>query len=559
MENLQKKSNLYFVLAIIIVAFILTVPFWIYGIPKTSDSIRHYIFASAVSDAIANGSIYVQGEPNINYGYGGFALRLYPVVSYYSLAIAHFITNDWFNAAFLFFWFWMSFSGIGAYFLAKEWLEAKFAFIGATLYMLEPYHNAQINNSYANAEFVAGCILTFCLLFITRVIKYGKISDILGLALFYGFLILSHIPITIIGSFCLLIYSIFYLANAQDWKKSSLKLFAGAFLGILGGSFHLVRLITENQWSNHSSSQYLTDNNFSYQLFFVDIRGIFFPSDLILFNLVILIAPSALIVLYKSSKETKRVLIPIIVITLFSIFMSTSFSQKIWENIGTLQKIQFPWRWLTIASIGYGIIIAAGISSIQSIFKEKKLVVGIWMCLCIFTSSYFTYSYVIGANLLDSDYFLIKEETFNNKVKFGAIAPHHKVWQTIWAKESAFTIEERVVAEGRIAEILNWRNYHKTFQINPGKATNARLAVSYYPHWKAKINGVEVDVSKTDDGAILIPVPPEEALVELSFVEPNHIVFCLYLSGSVWLIIFVGLFFLNFQIKNRNETVLESQ
>jgi uncharacterized membrane protein len=145
METIKQKSTLHFIAGIILLAFLMTVTFYLFGIPKTNDSLLHFTFASSVHDAVSQGDLYLSGEPNINHDYGGYAIRFYPLVTPYSLAAFYFLTQDWQTAGFLFFWFWMSLSGIGLYLLAKEWLEEKLAFIAAALYVFEPYHNTQIN------------------------------------------------------------------------------------------------------------------------------------------------------------------------------------------------------------------------------------------------------------------------------------------------------------------------------------------------------------------------------------------------------------------------------
>jgi hypothetical protein len=541
MKAFKLLSTQHLVVGIVLAALLITSHFLIYGIPNNDDSLFHFNFASAVYDSVSSASPYVSGQPKANNGYGAFAIRFYPLLAHYSLAAAYSITKSWHVAGFLFFWFWMSIGGIGVFLFAKEWLESKYAFLASMLYLFEPYHNVQINSLFAYAEFVASSVLVFCFLFTTRILKNGRTGDVLGLAISYSLLILSNIPITLIGSIALGVYALGCSYFYRSDVRKGIRLLIGLVAGVTGSSFYLYRLFSELSWINHSGSKFLTVSGQSYDYYFVNNATAFFFGDLILFNFMILIAVPIGIILLKASHETERTVYPLITVTVFSIFMSTSYSGVIWQAFPLLQNVQFPWRWFAVTSIGFGIIVALSTSTLARILVEKKVVLTLWITVFLVSTLFFTYAYVIKANLMDKS-FVIAHDELQNIVNINSQSPTFEGWQTIWAKQAAFSVKEKVITNGRGYEIYRWEGFDKQLRIDSGEAQNVRLAVSYYPYWRAAANGMPVEVSKTDDGAITIPVESRESVIELKFVEPLPIRILLAVSCFTWLLLLFGVF-----------------
>ncbi len=542
-------------LHLIVIAFlsgIMTLSFWIYGIPQNPDAEQHLQSAISVYESLKEGELFLKGEPNVNYGYGGIALRFYPPFTYYSFSLTRLITGDWYNAFGILMWIWFFIGGVGVYLLSSEWLTSKYSLLASIFYLVEPYRNAQIHLTAAFAEFIAGVCLTFCFYFITRIIKYKNTFDIIGLSISFALLILTHIPLTIIGSICLLIYSILSL-KGNEWKQSLFKLSFAAIIGILASSFYWIKLVTELGWINLSSENYLTTGEFNYKLYFLDIRGKFFPGDIILILILILIVPSILALLYKSRYSVINSLIPLISITLFSIFMTTSYSQPIWEISGTLQKIQFPWRWLTIVSIGYAIILAAGCAHLRNITNNpKSLTTKLFICVCLITNSYFTYAYIISANLLDIDFCLHNRTTFQQMVEVKTDDKYLNFFLSIWSKPEAFNVKEKIVSNNRISTIERWDGFEKEFRISEGEPVSVRIATFYYPHWKATVNGENVNIEKDEYGAILVFIPQKQSIVKVYFQEPFIVNFFISISIIVsFCLLIIMLWLILLHIRNK--------
>src|SRR5262249_53506765 len=164
-------------LAIVGGSMLVTLPMFIYGIPKGNDMPQHYQFASAFRESISNGVLFPGWSPNVNSGLGDVSLRFYPPLAYYVLTFFDGIVENWFDASVFTFCFWFALGGIGVYFWSREWFDERSSLFAALIYLTMPYHANQIYNAFLYAEFAACGVLPFCFLFVTRVCRRGNLTD----------------------------------------------------------------------------------------------------------------------------------------------------------------------------------------------------------------------------------------------------------------------------------------------------------------------------------------------------------------------------------------------
>ena len=208
-----------------------------------------------------------------------------------------------------------------------------------------------------------------------------------------------------------------------------------------------------------------------------------------------------------------------------------------WANIPFLQKIQFPFRWLSIATLFGSLTFVLAISQIpwQNIFlhnlKKYSLIV-----------------FFVGLFLFNTSQIVLPSETLSREVFAGTLdglleKESYDCWWTIWSKSEAFAVKEKVTASARQITISEWKAELREFAVEKGLATHARIATFYYPHWQASINGKQVKIESAADGAILIPLPAEKSQVSLTFAEPAFLKISQILSllsWAFWLLIGFG-------------------
>ncbi len=536
----------YFNLSILFLASIIIImPIIFYGIPNGSDTPQHYQFAITFFNSIQNGNFYPGWADATNSGYGDVGIRFYPPLAYYVMVGFRYLAGNWFDASILTFAFWFFLSGVGMYRWCREWFGENASLAAAVVYIFMPYHANQIYNASTYAEFAASSILPFCFLFVTRVCRSGKIIDVIGLAVFYCLLILTHLPLTIIGSLSLLIYSLLSLEKSKLFS-TLLKLSSGVFLGILASSFYWIKMVSELDFVKHTSTKFTANEydfhsnflcSFLYALFSENVyRSSLFCDSMLLVSAGVFV--SCAVIFYKWSKvKSNDKIFNVSILFIFSVFIATPLSVVIWENFSVLEKIQFPWRWLAITSMTGAFFVAACYDSLISLFLTKArpmalLTVGL-IAICVV----FTFAKIIRESNQ------MPREDFTAQTKYLVNSGSYECWWTIWSKKEGVGFPRKVSVEDRSAQIIAWQPMEREIIFSAGNPTTARIATFYYPHWRATVNGQPTELQLDDNGVMLVPLPAETAAVRIWFQEPETTRIFSYVSLFSWLImLFAGLF-----------------
>ena len=536
----SRLKTLLFIGVIFATSVLVILPIYFNGIPYGNDLKQHYQFAATIDQAIKTGDFSTNWSQNDNNGYGGVGLRFYPPISYYVLSIGHILIGNWYDASVLAFIFWMFLGSLGIFFWSKEFFSERASFVASILYIFVPYHVVELYASFTYAEFAASGVLPFCFLFISKICKNTKPIDVVSLAFCYAVLILTHLPLTVIGSICLLIFTIF--SAKLNFKKLAF-CGTGAIFGLILTSFHWIKIITEMSWIKHSTETYSASGSSNYDfhshflLSFPYIYGLendansLWYLDLAIVATLILCLPSIIIFYKNAGKKSKAEMLPIIIGFIVSFLMMTKLSQPIWENITFLQKVQFPWRWFSIVSIFSVIFVAAGFDYCLRIWKTEKRSQSVLVFICIAFCVVFTCSQVIRQTTH------LDETAFNKTIDNVAFETNCDCWLPTWANKNFSENNQKVVAESRNTNIISWQRLDKTVKIDPGTSTVVRFAVLYYPHWKATINGNHVEVLKTEEGVISLPISEVETTIKLNFIEPQNIQIVTLISKLSWLLL----------------------
>lgn len=534
-------------------AFLSTSPIYFAGIPSGHDLPQHFQFAQTYHDSIVSGDLFPAWSADENNGYGGIGTRFYPPLGYYSLAFARMLTGNWYDAASLNFFFWMFIGCIGIYCWAKEFFSPQVAGVAAVFYAFAPFHLAHIYQFWTYAEFIGEAILPFCFLFVTRVCRRGNLLDSVSLAALYSLLLLSHIPLGLIGSISLAIYGLVIL----NWQKPLiplLKLSASVILGLLASSFHWIKVATEMPWLNHASPEYNT-GIYNYEGYFypfeIEYTGNFWATYFWLLLIVTTISIVSVLVPFlfrlvkpKGVGSTVRPFRAAFFTGLFSIFMATSLSSVIWQMFPILQKTQFPWRWFSIASM-IGVIAFAGF--IVPVIKQSysRRMISYSVLAGSFVILFYTCTQVIIPSAP------LNRESFDSQYGNLSQAKSFDCWWPIWAKKEALTQEGKVLITGREVSINKWDRENREFEISAGPAVNARIKTFYYPYWRAELNGQPTEIEPAKDGAITFQTPSEATKVKLVFEEPRFTSAAFYTSAITWIILLFG--FIVFTLRRKNQ------
>src|SRR5215204_1148293 len=399
LQNFTQTERFYLlILAAVSVAVVLPVLF--NGIPYGYDLPHHYQCAMTFYEGFLDGDFYPSWSQNRNFGYGGMESRLYPPVSHYALAVAYYFTGSWHLGSWAVFTIFTFVGALAIYLWAKEYLPARRAVLAGCFYALMPYHLNQLYNTFFYAEFVGGAILPFSFYFVSRVCRRGKTADVIGLAISFAALVLTHLPLTVIGSLCLAIYALTLLKRATFFAQIG-KLSAGVALGLAASSFFWTKILLERDlmaktsvyadpWLDYRFHFLLTPiQNFEGALLTRIYETSSFYYDLMfLMTVVLTIGCTIPFIIWLKGKEFKMK--GVLVIFVLSVFLAIPFSRFLWDFFKPLQEVQFPWRWLAIVSIAASMLAACFVDRLFEWFKTKNRPLALIIAGCVL--SFVTYS-----------------------------------------------------------------------------------------------------------------------------------------------------------------------
>jgi 6-pyruvoyl-tetrahydropterin synthase related domain len=577
----------------VVASFLVIVPAILWGIPSNLDLTNHFRFALPFYDAIAAGDLYPGWLAESNGGYGDPSFRFYPPALYYLLAVARFVIGDWYGATLLVFVVISIAGGLGMYFWSRSMLSSSSASWAVVFYALAPYHLNQLYQATMLAEWAGGAVLPFVFGFVDRVCERGRRRDVAGLAATYGLLVFTHLPLAVIGSLALFVYS---LVKVRELRKLA-KLAVAGVLGLSVSAVYWVTMVSEVRWIGVNQIQ--PDASVDYRVNFLlstfspDNLSVWWMNILALMTLM-LFAPALLLLsqtikrvateghpyktplLLRSLRQTiKRVATEghpykmplllrslrqtivgaalrgcprepsdktsVVVLTFFAIFMATPLSRPIWMLLKPLQETQFPWRWLVLISMGGSILAATGLSMISNGVRAKRMLVLGAMAIALA----FTLSHVVR----EAQYF--PPQKFENMLTEVRSSACVNYWFPIWARGNARKMTTEVEANDRTVTVSSWQPEHRKFSVTAGPATEARVRTFYYPHWTATSEAGSLPIRPDKDGALLISLPQNATSVELDFREPRKTKISTMSSLSG--LIIIGMLALPFSRRRRND------
>ena len=513
------------------ICFAVIIPAILWGIPSNLDLTNHFRFALPFYDSIVAGDFYPGWLAESNAGYGDPSFRFYPPAFYYLLAASRFLIGNWYGATLVTFVVVSIVGGLGMYFWARSFMPAATASWAAAFYALAPYHVNQLYQAAMLAEWAGSAVLPFVFGFVDRVCERGKARDIAGLALTYGLLLFTHLPLAVIGSIALLVYALVRIEGPGKFVKLA-KLSCGSLLGLSLSAVYWVTMFSEVGWiagSKAGGSANDVGYNFVLSNLSPDNLSVWWMNILTLMTLL-LCAP-AIVFVFRITAQSRRVMLPVIVLTSFALFMALPLSWPVWRVLRPLQEVQFPWRWLAVFSMGASLVAAAALphvmdAAIKLDRAKRMLVFGAMLISVAFTFSH---------SIKEAQYF--SRTRFESMVTDVRGTPSLSYWLPIWAHSNPQKMASEVVVAGREVTVANWQPEHRRFSVTAGPATEARVKTFYYPHWIATNEAGVLPTRPDKDGALLISLPANATTVALDFREPVRTKFSTTASLSGLIII----------------------
>ena len=512
---------------VFVVSFAAIVPAIFWGIPSNLDLTNHFRFAVPFFDAIVAGDLYPGWLAESNGGFGDPSFRFYPPAFYYLLAASRYLIGNWYDATLVVFAIVAIVGGLGMYFWARSFLTPSTAAWASVLYALAPYHVNQLYQAAMLAEWAGAAVLPFVFGFVDRVCERGRSRDIAGLAACFGLLILTHLPMSVIGSMTLLVYALVRIQGSGKIRKLT-KLSFAVILGLSVSAVYWITMVSELGWIAADNIDTKPSHSYDFLLstFSPDNLSVWWMNILALMTLL-LCAP-AFLFLFRSAAPLRRATRPVIVAGAFALFMCLPLSWPVWRVIRPLQDTQFPWRWMAVVSMVASIIAAAALPLVMGKLDRVKR-------LLIFGAMVVSVAFTFSHSIREAQYF--SRARFESMVSDVRGTPSIEYWTPIWAHSNLQKMPTEVVAAGREVTVTSWQPEHRKFSVAAGTAAEARVKTFYYPHWIARNESGVLTTRADSDGALLISLPQNATSIELDFHEPRRTRFSTITSLSGLIII----------------------
>jgi hypothetical protein len=482
---------------------------------------------------VNDGQIPCRWVPDMGYGYGYPQFNFYPPMPYYVMEGFHLLGFGYLDSVKAGFVLSVLISALGMYLFAKSlWGEAG-GFLSALLYAYIPYRAVNMYVRGAVGEVWALAFLPLILWSASEVLKGSKKSK-LWLALSLAGLFTSHNITTLIFIPVIIAWVLFIIFTTSDsptllLKKKIKPLIVSGFWGFAISAFFLLPALVEQKFVHVET---LLQGYFNYLAHFVSVGQLLFtsawgyggselgPYDDVSFAVgfvqwfLPLLALLLLIILRK--KKEARLASFFVILGWTALFMTHLKSGWIWDKVGLLSYLQFPWRFLSIAAFSFSV--AAGAITLLFV-KRKKLALyslaGITILVILLYSSIFRPDRWI--EITDSEKFSgelwQKQQTisiFDYLPIYAELPPAERA-----SDEPQISEGDGKVISGRKG--TNWQEWEVNVE---GEGATIRLALFDFPGWKVWVDDKEMIINHDNElGLITFDVSSGKHLIKARLTD----------------------------------------
>ncbi len=373
--------------------FIITIPAFINLInnsyfPMHDD--QHIARLHLLHSAITQGNLYPRWVDTLGFGFGYPLFNFYPPLIYYLADFFVILGASYIVAIKLMVIVGIIVGAIGMYKLASKFMTQGSSFVATALFTYFGYRAATIYVRGAFAEFFAMSLLPMVFLSFYNLHKKPELRQSFIFAFWFALLILAHPFIAVPAILFLSIYFIFFnlfchseeqsdvRISSISWVRFTVFSILGSIISLGLSAFYWLPSMLERKYTLTDSI--LLTELASYKLHYVlpfqfwwsqwgfggSVAG---GADGMSFQLgkiyIGIIAVGFLLILINCTNYFRRKRkfppgfmfhVSCFILMLFSLFMTTVYSQFIWNNIKPLQYLQFPWRFLSFTAIFVALI-----------------------------------------------------------------------------------------------------------------------------------------------------------------------------------------------------------
>lgn len=509
---------------IVLLATIVILPVFVKGFPSGFDAVRHYRWTTQFIDAIRDGAIYPRWLPAANESQGSPVPLYYPPLSFYVAAAVSLISGNTLRAIELSCWLALALSGLTMYALSRSVLSAGLSLAAAALYMLAPYHLLDLYQGASPSEFWAFVWPPLLLLAINRVHRGAGFSGVGFLAVSYALMILTHVPVAFLTTLALAVYSLSLTRKPSTLVRIAL----GGALGAGLAAIFLIPVLFETRYiwlffkfdyrdyflfenlsGAFTSTRFPVDSSLNSYLLDTDFVAVA-PLVLFLCGSVLIWINRREVRSFKQDSKWSVVVLPIWIVTGFSLLMTTRLSAPIWRIVPGLSFLFYPWRWLVIGSLGAALVPVFGLSRLEGELKWRALKIGALAVAIIF-------------NLAISVLMIWRAPHDPKGLEEGLSRRDTREYRPMWwdgqLRSELWRTPARVDSGDCNVVAFDDRGARQSYSVTATTESVVTLRPLYFPGWVAAVGGKPITIRPSEEGNIQLTVEPGTHALTLAFED----------------------------------------
>lgn len=496
---------------LVFLALLFLLPILVGGMFLSHDSVTHTVRAAMYSNGIIRGQIIPRWAENANYGFGSpFLIFFYPLTALL-MSISHLLVGlSLENSLILLSVISFILGPIFFYiFIQKLFKSDEIALFSSIFYLVLPYRFLTLYVRGGIGELLSFSLLPLIFYCIEKFEEKKNAQTIFLCSITYALLVLSHNGVSLMFTPIIILYSVLRKKYIQTLISVALGLMLSAYFWIpsfFEAKYTAGLLYFGNMYAEHFAP--ITSFIYSPWGFGPDVNKVGGLSPQIGIFGFLTVAYVFYLLFKKNLQSEKSVIIFWVVWFVAGLFMATSYSDVLWQNLDFLKKFQFPWRFITVPSFAAVVLFSYVISTI----KNKKITALILVVVLLFSIQFIKVSEHISNS--DSYYY-----SYEGSTSF------HNESTTIWSagdpSESAKSQIELIGGEAEVSNVLKKGILH-SFEIDAKTSSTILDNTIYFPGWEAYIDGKEVVIEYQDPnnrGLITFMVPEGKHQVIVKFGE----------------------------------------
>jgi|GEM_PF-704792 len=488
---------------ILLVALLACAPLLQHGAISGGDLWLHLIWVKHFTTQLAQGELYPRWMMDMHLGAGSPTFYFYAPLAYYITAIPGLLlpwielaTQHAIGETLI-----IALSGLTFYHYAHRRFAAIPALFAALVYMLLPYHYEIDLWTRQDLSELANYIWLPLVLDYTERLFDGE-KAMIGLAISYGGMMLTHLPTALLFSLGLAGYVLMLAYQKPSWRLSvqlSARFSIAITIGILLAGIYWIPAVFCQKYI-HAEEWWTPNYDFNLWFFPPINRNssiIDFPFALRLFDILRLsTAIFALCWLNARRGDNPQIMKRLwscLMLVLISWFFMSSWSRLLWEHLPLLRKVQFPWRIAMVLDLATAI---AALLMMNSLYLQRDklttlttvVVIGLFLYSLATTSVRFTVP-------PDDEQVKISMFYLVHSVLVGKdTGAHRPRW---WNPAQEENNDKYIDALGQTGydqrngsiTVETWMPRRISFNVNLQKPTTLIVRQFYFPNWRASIFG----------------------------------------------------------------------